>query len=90
MIVAVAMMTIPIHVDTPHHEQRGSVIESAPMWVVDLRPSHDDDAGHVRLRYADTDGHVHGGPFVAGSNPICMTFEVTLEEWLPLAPAGAG
>ena len=25
----------------------------------------------------------HGGPFVAGSNPICMTFEVTLEEWLP-------
>ncbi|HEX7390091.1 MAG TPA: PPC domain-containing DNA-binding protein [Acidiphilium sp.] len=32
---------------------------------------------------ADTDGNVHGGPFVAGSNPICMTFEVTLEEWLP-------
>jgi hypothetical protein len=20
---------------------------------------------------------------VAGSNPICMTFEITLEEWLP-------
>ena len=32
---------------------------------------------------ADTEGNVHGGPFVAGSNPICMTFEVTLEEWLP-------
>jgi uncharacterized protein len=32
---------------------------------------------------ADTDGNVYGGPFVAGSNPICMTFEVTLEEWLP-------
>lgn len=32
---------------------------------------------------ADTDGRVHGGPFVAGANPICMTFEVTLEEWLP-------
>ncbi|GJD49682.1 hypothetical protein OPKNFCMD_2415 [Methylobacterium crusticola] len=32
---------------------------------------------------ADPDGNVYGGPFVAGSNPICMTFEVTLEEWLP-------
>jgi uncharacterized protein len=31
---------------------------------------------------ADTDGNVCGGPFVAGLNPICMTFEVTLEEWL--------
>ncbi|HEX7390264.1 MAG TPA: PPC domain-containing DNA-binding protein [Acidiphilium sp.] len=35
---------------------------------------------------ADTDGNVYGGPFVAGSNPICMTFEVTLEEWLPAPP----
>lgn len=32
---------------------------------------------------AGTDGSLHGGPFVAGANPICMTFEVTLEEWLP-------
>ncbi len=32
---------------------------------------------------ADPDGNVYGGPFVAGSNPICVTFEVTLEEWLP-------
>jgi predicted DNA-binding protein with PD1-like motif len=32
---------------------------------------------------ADTEGNVYGGPFIAGSNPICMTFEVTLEEWLP-------
>jgi predicted DNA-binding protein with PD1-like motif len=32
---------------------------------------------------ADPQGNVYGGPFVAGSNPICMTFEVTLEEWLP-------
>jgi predicted DNA-binding protein with PD1-like motif len=34
---------------------------------------------------ADTEGNVYGGPFVAGANPICMTFEVTLEEWLPQA-----
>lgn len=31
----------------------------------------------------DTDGQVFGGPFVAGANPVCVTFEVTLEEWLP-------
>ncbi len=32
---------------------------------------------------ADTDGSVYGGAFVPGGNTICMTFEVTLEEWLP-------
>lgn len=32
---------------------------------------------------ADPDGTIYGGAFVAGSNPICMTFEVTVEEWLP-------
>ena len=31
---------------------------------------------------ADTTGQVHGGPFVAGANPVCITFELTLEEWL--------
>ncbi|MBP7002637.1 PPC domain-containing DNA-binding protein [Amaricoccus sp.] len=34
---------------------------------------------------ADPEGNVSGGPFVPGLNPICMTFEVTLEEWLPAA-----
>jgi predicted DNA-binding protein with PD1-like motif len=32
---------------------------------------------------ADPSGSVHGGPFAPGLNPVCMTFEVTLEEWLP-------
>jgi predicted DNA-binding protein with PD1-like motif len=32
---------------------------------------------------ADTAGSVYGGLFVAGSNTVCMTLEVTLEEWLP-------
>lgn len=52
-------------------------------------------AGEVRTRpdgsaraaltgvVADTEGHLHGGPFVAGANPVCVTFEITLEEWLP-------
>lgn len=38
---------------------------------------------------ADTEGNVYGGPFVAGANPICMTLEVTLEEWLPETLASA-
>ena len=32
---------------------------------------------------ADTQGRVYGGPFVAGANTVCVTFEITLEEWLP-------
>ena len=32
---------------------------------------------------AEPQGQMHGGRFVAGLNPICMTVEVTLEEWLP-------
>lgn len=35
---------------------------------------------------ADPDGRVYGGAFVPGGNPVCVTFEVTLEEWLPHAP----
>ncbi len=31
----------------------------------------------------DMEGKVYGGKFVAGANPVCMTFEVALEEWLP-------
>lgn len=48
-----------------------------------------DGAGALRAALtgvvADTDGSVYGGPFIAGSNPVCMTFEITLEEWLPAA-----
>lgn len=38
---------------------------------------------------ADPQGQVHGGPFVPGANPICMTFEITLDEWLPAADGDA-
>lgn len=47
------------------------------------------DDGKLKARLsgvvADPEGNVHGGVFVAGFNPICVTFEITLEEWLPLA-----
>jgi uncharacterized protein len=32
---------------------------------------------------ADTNGRVWGGRFVSGRNPVCMTFELVLEEWIP-------
>ncbi len=38
---------------------------------------------------ADPEGNIYGGPFVAGANSVCMTFEVTLEEWLPDQKAAA-
>lgn len=38
---------------------------------------------------AGPDGKVYGGPFVSGLNPICVTFEVTLEEWLPEGSEGS-
>lgn len=49
--------------------------------------SHPDGSVQAALTgvVVDTNGHVYGGPFVAGANPICVTFEITLEEWLPEA-----
>jgi predicted DNA-binding protein with PD1-like motif len=32
------------------------------------------------------DGRVMGGRFVSGRNPVCMTFELCLEEWCPDEP----
>jgi uncharacterized protein len=49
--------------------------------------SHSDGSLQAALTgvVVDTNGHVYGGPFVPGANPVCVTFEVTLEEWLPAA-----
>lgn len=32
---------------------------------------------------SDMEGNIYGGSFIAGLNPVFVTFEVTLEEWLP-------
>ena len=62
---------------------RGPAVEIVSL-AGEVRPQGD---GSLRAALsgvvADADGHVHGGPFVAGANPVCITFEVTLEEWLP-------
>ncbi|MSP89547.1 MAG: acryloyl-CoA reductase [Alphaproteobacteria bacterium] len=46
-----------------------------------------DKAGNPRadLRgtISDSEARVYGGTFVAGANPICITLELVLQEWLP-------
>jgi predicted DNA-binding protein with PD1-like motif len=39
----------------------------------------------ARLRgtVSDSDAAVYGGEFVRGGNPICITLEIALQEWLP-------
>jgi len=76
--------------DGGYLEVRGPAVEIVSL-AGEVRPGPD---GSLRAALtgvvADTEGNVHGGPFVPGSNPICMTFEVTLEEWLPDAASAAG
>jgi predicted DNA-binding protein with PD1-like motif len=37
---------------------------------------------------SDLQGQLHGGLFLVGLNPVCMTIELMLEEWLPEDGAG--
>ena len=50
----------------------------------ELRPGPD---GRPRARLsgtvADPDAKVYGGHFLRGANPICITLEMVLQEWLP-------
>jgi predicted DNA-binding protein with PD1-like motif len=87
---------LPRHVDADLGRRDGKdlQIKGAAAEIVSL-------AGEVRANadgsmraslsgvIAGPDGHVCGGPFVAGSNPVRMTFDVTREEPLPKAMAMA-
>lgn len=64
-------------------ELRGPAIE-----VLSITGEVRSDAGggpeaHLSGVVADAEGRVTGGRFVSGRNPVCMTFELALEEWLP-------
>lgn len=69
--------------DGKYLEVKGPAVEIVSL-AGEVRPDSD---GSLRAALtgvvADPEGNVYGGPFIAGANPICMTFEVTLEEWLP-------
>ncbi|MBM6593493.1 PCC domain-containing protein [Microvirga pudoricolor] len=36
--------------------------------------------GVMRIDVVDMDGHIHSGPIVEGDNPVCVTFELLIEE----------
>jgi predicted DNA-binding protein with PD1-like motif len=39
----------------------------------------------ARLRgtVSDSDARVYGGVFLRGANPICITLEIVMQEWIP-------
>ena len=37
----------------------------------------------LRGTISDSEARVYGGAFVVGANPICITLELVLQEWLP-------
>jgi len=41
----------------------------------------------LRGTIADGKAQVYGGRFRRGANPICITLELVLQEWLPARPA---
>jgi predicted DNA-binding protein with PD1-like motif len=50
----------------------------------EIRP---DEEGHpcalLQGTISDSDAKVYGGTFLRGANPICITLELVLQEWLP-------
>lgn len=54
----------------------------------ELRP---DESGRPRAflqgTVSDSDARVYGGTFLRGGNPICITLELILQEWIPEAAA---
>ena len=50
----------------------------------DIRPGSE-GAPQVLLSgsVADREGRVHGGRFRRGANPICITMELVVQEWIP-------
>lgn len=54
----------------------------------EVRPGADGaPAAELRGTIADGKAQVYGGRFRRGANPICITLELVLQEWLP---AGGG
>lgn len=50
----------------------------------ELRPDrHGRTRAHLQGTICDGEARVYGGRFVRGANPVCITLELVLEEWLP-------
>tara|TARA_R110002072_G_scaffold49277_36_gene134093 strand:- start:1007 stop:1405 length:399 start_codon:yes stop_codon:yes gene_type:complete len=50
----------------------------------DLRPDPDGvTRAFLQGTVSDSDANVYGGYFVSGGNPICITLELVIQEWIP-------
>lgn len=50
----------------------------------ELRPGADGSPrANLRGTVSDSDATVYGGLFLRGANPICITLELVLQEWVP-------
>ncbi|MDX1710288.1 MAG: PPC domain-containing DNA-binding protein [Rhodovibrionaceae bacterium] len=50
----------------------------------ELRPGRDGaPRANLRGTVSDSDAKVYGGLFLRGANPICITLELVLQEWIP-------
>ncbi|OWT77570.1 MULTISPECIES: PCC domain-containing protein [unclassified Achromobacter] len=76
-------------------EGAGAALQELPGPAVEVMTLYGevalDDAGAAVARLSgtvvDPAGAVHAGRFVSGRNPVCMTFEAVLEEWVSEGPA---
>lgn len=66
-----------------YHQIRGPAVEIVSIAGEVRTNAGDKLIGTISGVVADPDGNVHGGVFVSGANTVCMTLEVTLEEWIP-------
>lgn len=52
----------------------------------ELRPDENGRAqALLQGTISDADAKVYGGTFLRGANPICITLELVLQEWIPEA-----
>lgn len=50
----------------------------------EIRPDADGrPRASLRGTVSDSDAKVYGGLFLRGANPICITLELVLQEWIP-------
>ena len=52
-------------------------------FMGEVRSDGGDPVAHVHGTLTDPCGRILAGRLVPGRAPICITFEITLEEWLP-------
>lgn len=63
--------------------EREEMHEGPGIEILSLAGETGTDGADLRGTISKPDKSVHGGRFVRGGNPICITLELVLQEWLP-------